>query len=80
MKATENRRIRYPGKIWTTSLAITVEKKFIMMGTTIAQLNTGSKKMQRISEKLSRGNPPTNPLVEDARNHWQMSKTLCAVS
>ena len=70
MKAREKRRSRDPGEIWTTSLATTVEKKVIMLGTITAQLNPGSKKMQRLSEKLSRRNPPTNPLVEDNRKHW----------
>ena len=50
-KATEKRRSRYPGEILTTSLATTVEKKVIMLGTMIAQLKPGSKKMQRLSEK-----------------------------
>ena len=47
-KATEKRRNRDPGEIWTTSLATTLEKKVIMLGTTIAQLKPGSKKMQKL--------------------------------
>ena len=50
-EATENKRRRDPGEIWITSLATTVEKKVIMLGTMTAQLKPGSKKMQRHSEK-----------------------------
>ena len=69
-KATEKRRSRYPGEIWTTSLATTVENNIIMLGTMTLQLKSVSKKMQRLSEKRSRINPPTNPLVYDTRKHW----------
>ena len=41
----ENRRSRYPGEIWTTSLATNVEKEVIMIGTMTDQLKPGSKKM-----------------------------------
>ena len=51
MKATENISSRYPGEIWTTSPATNVKKKVIILGTTIAQLKPGPKKMQRLSEK-----------------------------
>ena len=50
-KATEKRRSRYPGEIWTPSPETNVEKKVIMLGTTIAQIKPGSKKTQRLSEK-----------------------------
>ena len=50
-KATEKIRSRDPGEIWTTSLATTVEKKIIILGTMTVQLKPGSKKMQRLSEK-----------------------------
>ena len=50
-KATEQIRSRDPGEICTTSLATTVEKKLVILGTIISQLKPGSKKMQRLSEK-----------------------------
>ena len=69
MKATEKRRSRDPGEIWTTSPATTVEEREIMLGTRIAQFKTGSKKMQRLSEKLSRRNLPKKTLEEETRKH-----------
>ena len=70
MKATEKRRSRDPGEIWITSLATTVEKKVIMMGTVTAQLNPRSKRMHRHSGRLIRRNISTTPLVQDTRKHW----------
>ena len=69
-KATEKMKSRDPGEIRTTSLATTVEKKVIILRTMISQIKPGSNNMQRLSEKISRRNPPTNPLLEDTRNHW----------
>ena len=69
-KATEKRRSRDPGEIWTISPVTTVEKRVIMLGTTIDQLKPGPKKIQRLSEKLGRRNRPTNPLEEETRKHW----------
>ena len=45
------KRSRDPGEIWTTSLATTVEKNVIIMGTMTARLNPGSNNVQRHSEK-----------------------------
>ena len=39
-------------------------------GKITAQLNPGSKKIQRNSGKLRRRNIPTTPLVEETRKHW----------
>ena len=69
-KATEKRRIRDPGEIWIISLAMTVDKRFIVMVTMTAQFKPGSKRMQRRSGILIRRKIPTSPLVEDTRNHW----------
>ena len=69
-KATEKKRSRDPEEIYTTSLATTVYKKVIMMGTMTTQIKPVSKNMQSYSEKFSRRNPPTNPLVKDTRKHW----------
>ena len=44
-------------------------KKVIMMRTMISLLKPGSKKMQRLSEKLMRRNSPSNPLAEENRKH-----------
>ena len=49
MKVAKKRRSRDPGEICTTSIATTVEKNVIMLGTTISQLKPGSKKLQRLS-------------------------------
>ena len=46
-KATEKRRSRDPGEIWITSLATTVDKKVILMGTMTDQLKLGPKGAQR---------------------------------
>ena len=48
-KATEKRRSRYLGDIYITSLATTVEKKVIVLGTMTDELKPGSKRMQRHS-------------------------------
>ena len=40
-KATEKRRIRDPGENWITSLAMTVEKKVVMLGTMTDQIKPG---------------------------------------
>ena len=47
MKATEKRRIKYPGEIWITSLATTVDKKILCWEKMTDQIKPGSKKMQR---------------------------------
>ena len=56
-KAIEKRRSRDPGEIWTTSLATTLEKKIIILGTMSAQLKPVSKTMQKLSEEWIRRNP-----------------------
>ena len=45
-KTTKKRRSKDPGEIWITSLATTVGKRVIVLGTMIDQLKTGLKKMQ----------------------------------
>ena len=48
-KSMEKRRSRDPGEIWITSLAITVEKKVLILVAITVQLRLGSNRMQRHS-------------------------------
>ena len=79
-KAVEKISSRDPGYIWITSLATTVEKHVIILGTVTSQLKPSSKRMQRHSWRWSIINLTISPLVEDTRKHWWMSKTLYSVS
>ena len=69
-KATEKRRNRDPGDIWTTLLAMTMDRKDIILGTLIYQLKPSSKRMHRHLGRLNKRNIPTSPLLEETRNHW----------